>query len=145
MGVHQSLEVQRKPGLELLEYHYSCGRTKLSRKLEKEEYSERSSNFTKWPQVLHPDLVGVKTPIEILSESVGGSAGEDDGWHYPANPITQRTKQSLLYDKVPISHSFRDLVDREHVGYLELTVGGKEKSQSCAQHVQGFNEKKPSK
>ncbi|WMV45736.1 hypothetical protein MTR67_039121 [Solanum verrucosum] len=122
MGVHQSLEVQRKPGLELLEYHYSCGRTKLSRKLEKEEYSKRSGNFTKWPQVLQPDLVGVKTPIEILSESVGGSAREDDGWHYLTNPITQRTKQSLLCDKVPIFHAFRDLVNREHVGYSELTV-----------------------
>uniref|UniRef100_M1CW44 Uncharacterized protein n=1 Tax=Solanum tuberosum TaxID=4113 RepID=M1CW44_SOLTU len=76
--------------------------------------------------------------------SVEGSAGEDDGWrHYLANHITQWTKQSLLCNKVPISHAFRDLVDKEHVGCSELTAGGKEKSKSCAQHVKGFNEKSP--
>ncbi|WMV43043.1 hypothetical protein MTR67_036428 [Solanum verrucosum] len=35
-GVHESLEVQRKPGLEMLDYHYSCGRTRFSKKLEKD-------------------------------------------------------------------------------------------------------------
>lgn len=56
-----------------------------------------------------------KPRLEILLESIGGSAGEDDGWNLSINPITQRTKQNFLCNKISISHAFRDLIDREHV------------------------------
>lgn len=54
-------------------------------------------------------------------------------------------KKSFLYNKVPISHAFRDFVERVHVGCLELPARDKEESKPCEQHVQGFDEKRSKK
>lgn len=40
--------------------------------------------------------------FEILPESVRASAGEDDGGHYPVNPINQQAKQGNFCNKTNI-------------------------------------------